>query len=232
MKHQRQRFLSIGLVLFSASFFDFAQASELGGINRNNQGAELLKQKKTYDAYHAMTDTLRDLPFNPAVHLNLALAFMESKDFEKAYKESLTAAQLAKDIPDIKMKAFFNAAVAATELKKIEEALSLYQQCLELEPNSLETKTNIELLTKSQQGGGQGDDQDKDQSGDDQKDQNKEGKGQKPPPSQNQRREYKGKEVNAQNMQKILDELKAQEEKIRGKFEQQGAKEAPRDKDW
>ena len=44
----------------------------------------------------------------------------------------------------------FNSAVAATPKKEIREVLNFYQKALAFQPDSLEVKTNIELLIKSQ----------------------------------------------------------------------------------
>ena len=52
-------------------------------------------------------------------------------------------------------------------------------------------------------------------------------KKQKPKP-----KPFDGKDITQQDVNRILDELKNQEENIRAKMQKQGGKDAPNDKDW
>jgi tetratricopeptide (TPR) repeat protein len=233
-----------------AALTSTAYASEIQGILRNNEGVRKLESGRRVEAYDRFTDALVDLPFSGEVHYNLGNSFLANKEFEKALNEYVQAIKTSPGDSsrekDVQFKAYFNSAIALTELKKTDEALDLYQKALDLEPDSIEAKTNIELLTQQSQGGGQGDNQDKNKDKKDQKDQKdqKQGEGQdkkdqqKKPENQNQQkpqptpRPFKSEQLNQQDVSKILEELKRQEEQIRAKMQREGAKDAPRDKDW
>lgn len=245
------------LSLFSLSALSPAQADELRGVIRNNEGVRKLKAGQTLEAYSKFGDAMVDLPFSPEVHYNLGLAFLEHKEPEKALSEFLKAAQLAQGDSraerTARFNALFNAAVVSAELKNVAQALGLYQQALELNPESLEVKTNMELLT--QQGGGEGEGESQDQQGkgdNDKKDKKDKGQGQdqqdqkdqKPDQNKDQNqpqqgptpkpspRPFKSEEISPQDVGRILEELKRQEEQIRAKMQGEGAKDVPNAKDW
>jgi Ca-activated chloride channel homolog len=255
--------LFISMILLSTA----VHAGELEGVRRNNKGAKLFGAGKTVEAFDQFSGALADLPFSPVVHANLGTSFLGNKEYEKALSEYAEAIRLApgnsRQEQEVKFYALFNSATALTEMKKIDEALATYQQALEIHPDSVEVKTNIELITKSQSGDGQGDSQDqKDQK--DQKDNKdkKDGKGkdnkddkdkkddkkddkdskndqQKPPPKYtNEPKQkptphpFKSEDINQQDVGRILEELKHQEEAIRARIQDHDVKEAPPDKDW
>jgi tetratricopeptide (TPR) repeat protein len=243
------RALLILAILFLATPSS-AKAFELRGVVRNNDGVKKLEAGRRVEAYDRFTDALADVPFSSEVHYNLGNSFLDNKEVDKALSEYRQAIKLAPGESsrekDLRFKAHFNSAIALTEQKKIDEALAQYQQALELEPESVETKTNIELLIQSGQGGGEGDQSQQDK-GDQKKDkqgQGGEGQEQKPQqPQQSQQqnqqpkakpspRPFKSDEISQQDVGRILEELKRQEEQIRAKMQREGAKDAPRDKDW
>lgn len=210
-------------------------------ISRNNEAAESLKQKQSYQAYKDLTDLMSEAPFQPEVRMNLGLAFEMNEEFDKAIKEYLLVASSALD-PSIKFQAFFNAARLFGEKKKIPDALQYYQEALKIDPSSAEVKTNIELLFAQGGGGGEGDQQ-KDQK-DDKKDQKQDGKGDQekdnPPPKpddgkkkgKNPPPRFKSEELSEQDVKNILEELKRQEQKNRAKMMDQSPKENSNGPDW
>jgi tetratricopeptide (TPR) repeat protein len=246
------RKLALALILIAPTV---SQAGELRGIIRNNEGVSRTAKGKSLEAYDKFTQSMVDLPFSGTVHYNLGNTFLGNKEYEKALSEYQQAIRLshpqdprtgARD-KATRFHALFNAAVALTELKRVDEALSFYQAALELEPDSIETKTNIELLTASAQGGGgEGDQKDKDKKDGegkgDKKEEPKDGEGDKekqPPPSSGQQKKkenkpkpFKSEDLSEQDMNRIMEEIKRQEEQIRAKSQREGAKDAPPDKDW
>lgn len=233
------------------------EANELRGIWQNNQGVRRHADKRPVEAYDRFNDAMADLPFAPEVHYNLGNSFFDNKEFEKAlseYRQSIKYSGtegLSKGrktaVEETRFRALFNSGVTLSELKRYDEAIEAYQQALDIKPDSIETKTNIELLTQMQDGqGGEGQDQkdknqqdkgdkNKDQKGEGDKDkekdqqQPKQNQGQKPKPSP---RPFKSEELTQQDVGRILEELKRQEDQIRAKMQREGAKDAPRDKDW
>lgn len=143
-------------------------------LRLNYEGNRALKANSFQQGLDKYISALEHDPFRPELHLNLGLAFEMLQQAEKAQQSYKEAEHLAEQKRDLAMlfAARFNQAQLLGKAKKVDEAIALYQKCLELAPASKEVKTNIELLTQSQSGqGGSGQQQNKDQK--DQKDQNK-----------------------------------------------------------
>jgi tetratricopeptide (TPR) repeat protein len=255
MRSWTLRLIIVALTLGPTLASSPAWASEFGAIRRNNDGARKLSKGQSVEAYDQFTQALTDLPFSGDVHYNIATTFLTNQEFEKAINEYAQAMKLAKGETDhdksVRFYSLFNSAVAMTELKKTDEALELYQQALEIKPDSVETKTNMELLSANGGGGQGGDDKDdkqdqnKDQKGNgkDQKD-SKDGKDdkkdQKPQQGQNQDQQkekqkpkpFKSEDLTQQDVNKILEELKNQEERVRAEMNHEGPKDVSPEKDW
>lgn len=158
------------------------------------QGRAELKKNRPALAQDRFVHAITRDPFLYETNLNLGYIF-ENKDNEKnsekagdekkemspeteqnynnAIKSYLKAAELAGN-DEQKFIAHFNLGETFGRLKNIEKALEHYQEALNIIPDSVETKTNIELLLQKQSGQGKGQSDKNDQS----KDQNKEGQGQ------------------------------------------------------
>lgn len=210
-----------------------------GVIQKNNEAAESLKNERNGEAYRALIDGLAQAPFQEELHLNLGLAFERNGEKEKALAEYAGVAKSSAN-PAYRFQALFNAARLKGEMKKIDEALELYQQALGLVPDSEEVKTNIELLLASGGGGGGGDQQDDDKKNDgDKGDQKKDGEGEQPNNNPRQGTDpkatpkpFNSQELSNQDVRNILDELKRQENQIRAKEYEKKPKENKSGKDW
>lgn len=210
-------------------------------------------------AQNHILDSLQEDPLLYESHLNLGyvkdVPQLQQKNKELVDQQELLLAlssyQLAEKQARNSFQKFvslFNQAQLQGRLKKIDEALGLYQRALEIVPTSKEVKTNIELLLQSQQGQGQGQDQNQDQkdqkenkdenkdsknkSGDEDKEKDQKGEKKAQSSPKYKPREFKG-ELSPTDVKKILGELKQQEQKIRAEFNKKNEfKEKPRDKDW
>lgn len=216
-------------------------------LELNREGNKQLTAQTYQGAMEKYLEALRYDPFVGALHLNLGLTFEGGQQAEKAlqsYKEAEILAEAEKNVP-VMFMARFNQAQLLGKAQKVDEALALYQKALELIPASEEVKTNIELLTQSQQGQGGQDNQDSKEGDQSQQNQKNQGEGQdkkeqdkKDQPKEVQQspkykpRPFQGKELSEADVKKILGELKQQEEKIRAEYNRKELKEQPRDKDW
>jgi Ca-activated chloride channel family protein len=206
--------------------------------NRSALGA--LEEKDPVKAIGEIQKGLSGDGLDAVMQYNLGVALEQQRDFEAAAKQFAFAARLTND-PDLKFESLFNSARNLAENKKIPEALQAYQKALSVRPNSVEVKTNIELLMQQNQGGGDSDqenqsedkkDGDKDGDKPKDKDQRKPESGKKPDQRQ-QPRKFKSEEMTEQDVRRILDELKRQEEKIRAKeYNKNPQKERSNEKDW
>ena len=224
---------------------EMAEAWELRGVQRNNESVKLYEAKRMSEAYGGFAQSLGDLPFQSEVHYNLGRTYFENKEYEKALKEGVAAARLADGRPEQRFKALFLAAAAAGAMKKIDEALSLYQSALELAPTSKEVKTNIELLLATGGGNGKGDSQgndegepkeggspDKPKDGEGEQNDQKQGQPKRIDNKSRTPRPFQSEQLSNKDVENILDEINEQEERIRAKFQREGAKDAPKDEDW
>ncbi len=164
-------------------------------------------------------------PQNKVIRFNLALILQLQGHLKKALIEYELLQKGAVD--QFKFNVVFNKAIIYTKLNDFKKALENYQVALEVEPDSQEVKTNIELLWQNSKGSG-GEDEDKskdDKSGKDKKEDTP-GKETKP------QKKKKPKDLSKSEIKKILNELKNQEKKIRAKEINEKLKESPREKDW
>jgi len=236
-----------GLILLILGLASVAQATTVESYMRNREALKKYNEKAYYPAYQSFLKALEVDPLNPEIHLNLALTFEANEEWDKAEQAYKSALKILPENSPEHFEALFNLANVLGKQHKIEEALAAYQECLAVVPDSKEVKTNIELLWQGGGGDGQGENKDnKDKSGKgDQNQQQKDGQGndknknQSPQDQQDQQKDQKkqpkpfdSKDLSQQDVKKILDEIKNQEQAIRAQEYERNAKEAPRGKDW
>jgi tetratricopeptide (TPR) repeat protein len=101
--------------------------------------------------------------FDPAIRLNLGLAYLKNEETDKAAQEFILLISSRRRIQRCS-HARYDLGIALTSKQDIPGALSAYQAALELNPQSKEVKQNIELLWSQQngsKGGGKSDDKKK-----------------------------------------------------------------------
>lgn len=223
-----------------------ANAVTLKAFVHNAEGLRHYKDKLFFESYQDFLKALEEEPLNPDLQMNLGLTFAQNEEWDKAEKAFLSAYGLAKGDKQREFMALFNIAVMRGQKSDIDGALQAYQAALEIEPESLEVKTNIELLFqgqgkgngKSGNQGGKGDDKDDSQKQNkDQKDKNdgkdnKDNKDKQYQQPKKQPNQFQSKDLNKEDVRKILDEIQNQEQSIRAKEYDKGAKERKNDKDW
>ena len=220
---------TLGLFLafsFSSSVF----ASEIGTIWKNNRAVDLLKQEKKLDAFEEFSELIGQDPFQPLFQYNLGAGFLATDEIEKGrkmYKEVIKTKGLPKPVA---FASYFNLGALAGAEGQIDEALRYYQKALAYEPDSKETKTNIELLIQQKKGGGKGK-SDKNKKNQNQSQQNKDQQ-KEPQKFDNKPQQFDQKQMSTQDVKKILEELKKQEQRIRAKHQRKGKREKDRAKNW
>lgn len=208
-------------------------------VYQNNSAEELFLADKTFEAKQIIQNEVIQNPNSPELKYNFGKIFEKTNEVEDSIREYLSAAKSTQN-SELQFQALFNAAKLYADKKDIKNGLKYYQMALDLKPDSVEVKTNIELLVQSGGGGGgEGqNNQQQDQQGD-QKDQ-KQGDGkeqqQQPPQSGQQQKQsapqFKSQELTEQDVRRILEELKRQEDQIRKKLNEQKTQESPIGKDW
>lgn len=221
----------------------------LSSLYYDYKARNALKDKNPELAMEYNLKVLENEPYSVQTHSNLGIIFdyLQKKDesgqsFELAlilleqYKDQLSPADI--------FQIYYNVGLRYHLAKNTEKALEFYQKALDVNPSSIETKHNIELLIQQQQGGGGGGE------GKD-KNQNKDGKPNKDPKdgdskdkqdkdqekdrqqtSKYKPRPYQGDKLSEADVKKILGELSQQDKKIRANYNKKDRKENRNAKDW
>lgn len=235
----------------------------LESLYRDRSAATQLKAEKYESALEAYYSVLQNNPDAVSTHSNIGNILNLVQKPDEALKSLLYARKLALQGSDSEalFATSYNLGVYFGKKGQVPEALESYQSALDVKPDSIEAKTNIELLLqqnqKNQQGeknensegqDGQNDqkqdgdgksesDQDKPrQDGNDQKDKKDENK-----PDDSKRetspkykpRPFQGDQLSEGDVKKILGELRNQEQKIRANFDKkEKGKSKSNEKDW
>lgn len=191
----------------------------------NNRGVVHLQKEEDALALKRFIDAAVREPFDPRIQMNLGIAYELLEDFDKAYQSYSMVLETANLAPIMEFQALFNMARVEGARKNIEEALALYQRALKINPQSIETKHNIELLMLQGSGGGGGEEGD----------QGGEGENNQPPSNPQDQKDQdqpKPEELSPQDVKQILEELNRQEKKIRAKEMEQEGGEPKNGKNW
>lgn len=225
-------------------------------IEKIQSMAEALVKSSANEAINQTVDCLSINPGDVTLNFNFALALSFADDNKKSIEsfndlliklESAQTQMTKEDYNEIKFYILFNLGVLYSQESDVSNALSKYQQALEIQPESKEIKTNIELLFQQQQQQQQGQKNQQGQQGDNpdqknnQQQKEKEEQNEKNPDNKqnknkqnNQQQDFKSKKLTKDDVRKILEELKNQENKIRMNEYQKGDKSQENDngKNW
>ncbi len=221
----------------------------LGSLYYDYKARSALKDKNPEIALDYELKILENDPLSIQTHSNLGIIFdaLQKKDesgqsFDLAlnllerYKEQLYPGDI--------FQIYYNLGLRYHHAKETEKALEFYQKALDVNPASLETKHNIELLIQQQQGGGgDGKSDKKDQDGkgenkdpndgeDKEKNKDKEQEKDRQQTSKYKPRPFKGEQLSEADVKKILGELSQQDKKIRANYNKKDRKEDKNAKDW
>lgn len=228
------------LILLGLLYTSFLRAESVGLHDTwiNNRAVDDMDQKKQIEAYEQLSDLAVRNPGNFLFLFNLSSAFIGVEQNKNALKmlQELEKATEPMD-PILKFAIHYNLGVLFSDKKlmDVDQALHHYQQALAVNPESKEVKTNIELLFKSGQGQGKGENQDNQEGDQEQKEQDEGEQPKEPQEFTNkpqQPNQFNGEDMTKQDVNQVLDELKKQEQKIRAKYDRKGKREADRAKNW
>lgn len=205
-------------------------------VEKNNSAVAKLKKEANFEAYHKIVEALSLDPLNPVLRQNLGVIYMANKEEDKALSEFGLVVRLSENNPDLKFEGLFNVALVESQKGEIDLALRAYQEALKIKPDSKEVKKNIELLFQNQSQNKKSNSGNKGNNQDEQKQDQSQNNGDNPtePKQQpeNKPKPFDSKELTKEDVRRILEELKNQEQKIRAEIFSKGAKERPNEKDW
>lgn len=228
--------LSLPLQIF---FTPALHAATVKSYWRNRDGLRKFADKNYYGAYQSFLKALEEDPLDPALQMNLGRTFEENEEWDKAEAAYKGALKIIPEKSPEQFEALYNLAGVYAKESKIDEALNTYQAALEMNPESKEIKTNIELLWQGGgKGKGQGQNKDKQQDKDqkqgegDNKDKQKQAKDYQDQKQEKKPKPFQSQELTPQDVKNILDEIKNQEQSARAQEYERNAKDMPRAKDW
>lgn len=213
----------------------------------NEKASQAMKGQDFSAALQNWSSAVNNGPGRADLLFNLGLGYQLLNKGDEAGKIYSTLTKNPDTPNEIQFFSHFNGGVMASadaENPNIDGALKEYQAALDIVPDSKETKINIELLTKN--GGGKGgkggkDGKDKNDKDKDKKDGDGENKDKQDPnqpknyadnKKQPQPKPFKSEQLTPSDVNKILGEIRQQEQKIRTEFNKREVKEQPRDQDW
>ena len=201
---------------------------------QNNWAVDQLSQKKFLQAHENFNELLSRQTFHPVFQFNLGFSFFSLGEVNKAikmYKEILKLEPLP---PEIEFSSLYNLGVLyhlllGEEPTNLDRALHFYQKALKFKPDSKKIKTNIELLFRGSGGKGSKRKNQRNKNGE-------QGAGgpvtNKPDKGQKDQKKYKVEKMSKKDVERILNELKKQEQSIRAKYKRKKFREADREKSW
>ncbi|MCY3684404.1 MAG: tetratricopeptide repeat protein [Gemmatimonadetes bacterium] len=200
----------------------------LDPVAKKNEEGNALFEKGEYEAaLRRYLEAQQEGQLRPELHFNAGDALYKQGKYAEALQEMGRATEDTH--PDMSAAAHYNLGNALFRQEKFQEAVGAYKKSLELKPDDIDAKINLELaLEKLDQDGQDGQDeqdenqdqnqdqqdqsqnqdqnqqdgQDQDQDGQDQRDQQKQQQGQQPDP----------REMTPEEAARILNAMKAREE--------------------
>ncbi len=221
----------------------------LSSLYYDYKARSALKDKNPEIALEYELKILEHDPLSIQTHSNLGIIFdsLQKKDESgQSFDLALNLLERYKDqlYPGDIFQIYYNLGLRYHQAKETEKALEFYQKALDVNPASIETKHNIELLIQQQQGGGgDGKSDKKDQDGkgenkdpndgeDKEKNKDKEQEKDRQQTSKYKPRPFKGEQLSEADVKKILGELSQQDKKIRANYNKKDRKEDKNAKNW
>jgi Ca-activated chloride channel family protein len=109
------------------------------------RGVSHYKQQEYDQALKDFIDAQIEAPDDARLSYNIGNAYYKMKNYEEAIKSFLNSAARTEDIK-LEEKSYYNLGNAFYRQGKLQEAIAYYQKALELEPDDLDAKKNLEFV--------------------------------------------------------------------------------------
>lgn len=223
--------LRILLVSCLMSHVSYLSAQEERGLARD--GNKYFDKQKYADAEASYKKAIEKKSNFPEAIFNLGDAMYKQGRYDDAAKQFELAAKLLADTA-LKARSFHNLGNCSLEKKEYEDAIKAYKQALRLNPADKDTKYNLAYANAKLKDKQQNKPDQNKQNKDNKQDQDK--KDQKDKDEKGDKKEKKGtgKELSKEQAEKLLEALKAEEQKTQEKMQKKTAKpqDAKLEKDW
>jgi Ca-activated chloride channel family protein len=235
--------VALTVVCFDLFIFFMATCCVSGDevVKKNKEGIGYYTEEKYEEALGAYRDAQLEVPESPELHFNIGNTLYQQKKYEEAQEEYLQA--LSTDDALLQSQIFYNIGNCQYRLNKLVEAVDSYKKDLEINPDDMDAKHNLEFVRnklkemaqqqqqqaqqeqqqnmqeqdqeQQQQQGEQA--QEQQQAGEEQQAQQQEGEEQPEEGSEEQQQQQAQKaegEMTEEEAQRILDALKDDEQEV------------------
>ena len=188
------------------------------------KGMELYRKQEFNRASQKFLEARNGKPGDPKISYNLGNSRYKQGEFEKALQDYSSSVEQESDSP-VKQKAAYNIGNALFRMDRLDESVSAYKKALELDPNDMDAKFNLEFVREQIEKKKQKQDKSKEGKGDqkpaDKKQQNKndqqkqtKNKGKENNPSNNEKKELKDNREQNESQKNPSQTVEASPEKM------------------
>jgi Ca-activated chloride channel family protein len=135
----RITYVSILFVLFTAGF---ALGDEV--VKKNREGIERFNEGQYEEALGAYRDAQLEAPESPELHFNIGNVLYKQKKYDEAQEEYLKA--LSTEDALLQSQIFYNVGNCQYRLDKLVESIDSYKKSLEVNPDDIDAKYNLEFV--------------------------------------------------------------------------------------
>lgn len=228
--------------LFSQVESKEAKANKEKAKTYIRKGNSNFQNNKLQDAEVNFRKALNLNPKSNTAHYNLGNTLYQQQRYQEATEQYIASSE-KNDDKISKAKSLHNLGNSYFKGNQLDKAITAYENALKLYPNDMDTKYNLALAKKKQdkKGGGQNNQQQQQQQPQDKKeDQKKDQQGKNPEEKEGEgenekdQPQNKNKSMNKDEVQRMLEALKNQEQNTQNKVDAKKAKpdQKKNDKDW
>lgn len=188
----------------------------------NKQGNEAYSKRDVEQALKYYQEAEIEKPQQPVLDYNIGTALYDQAKYEDAVKRYSKSLQT--DNPEFQADAYYNMGSSFFRSEKYAEAINAYQKCLELKPEDVDAKYNLELSRKKlkeQAQQQQNQDQNQQQQDQDKQDQQQQQNQQGEDQQQQQDQQSQSEQDQQQGQQGENDEQKKDKQQQQGQGEQE-----------
>jgi Ca-activated chloride channel family protein len=139
------KIFSVWLVCFCLSTAFPAGTDAAALYEKMEKGNELFEQEMYDESLNTFVDAQIEFPEDSKLKYNIASAHYKMKNYEEAVKGYLDVAATAQDA-SLEEKSLYNIGNAMYRQGKLEEAVEYYKKSLELDPEDMDAKKNLEFV--------------------------------------------------------------------------------------
>lgn len=136
--------IKIFILIILISAFVVNRSSIAADRSKIKDGIESFQKEQWDESLNKFQDALLDDPTNPLLHFNVGDVQYKKKNYEEALK-SFEKTLNTKDV-SLQEKAYYNMGNNYYQMNKYQEAIDYYKKALELDPDDVDAKFNLELV--------------------------------------------------------------------------------------